>query len=531
MILLLAGLFTGCTMRDTVLPEKDIVVLYTNDVHCAVDGVIGYAGLAAMERIYQDAGADVVLADCGDAIQGEPIGTISRGAYIIDIMNAVGYDVATIGNHEFDYGAEQFLTLATQANFSYVACNFCDINTGEAVLDAYKLVDAGGIQIAFVGIATPETILSSAPAYFQDENGRYLYSFAQTTDGSALYRCVQNAVNDARKAGAEYVIALSHLGLAPANPAFSSTAVIANTTGIDVVLDGHSHSMVACERVKNAADEWVLLSQNGTKLESVGMLLIQQDGSISTGLITEQKSKDVDIITYIAQIQDKFADKLKNVVAQTTVDLTILDVATGDRYVRNGETNLANLCADAYRFVTGAEIGIINGGGVRDSILEGNITYADILRIQPFGNEICVVELSGQTILDALEFGARLYPLESAAFLQVSGIRYEIDTKVPSGVKTTDDGMFDSVEGEYRVKNVTVEGLPLDLEHYYTLAGPDYFLKKGGDGFTMLQHNTMLQDSIMADYQVIVVYLTEYLNGTVGRAYANPYGDGRITIK
>lgn len=531
-IVLIAGLFTGCAgMRGVELPEKDIVVLYTNDVHCAVDTGIGYAGVAALEKQYADAGCDVLLVDCGDAIQGEPIGTISKGEYIVNIMNRMGYDVSAVGNHEFDYGSERFLELAGLTEFPYVACNFRYTETGEPVFDAYKILEAGGVQIAFVGVATPETITSSAPSYFQDENGTFLFSFDQKADGSELYASVQNAVDDARKAGADYVVVLSHLGIAAENPAFNSTALIANTTGIDVVLDGHSHSVVACERVQNAEQEWVLLSQTGTKFASVGMMLIQEDGSISTGLITEAQVQDADIASYIDEIQSAFSTQMRKVVAKTEVDLTILDIATGERRVRNGETNMANLCVDAYRLMTGADVAITNGGGVRDNISEGDITYEDILKVHPFGNAICVVEVTGQDILNALEFGVRLYPAENGDFLHVSGMTYEINTSIPSSVQISEDGLFLGVEGNYRVGNVTINGAPLELEHIYTLASHDYFLKNGGGGFTMLQNKIMLQDSVLLDNQAVIDYITEYLNGQVGRKYANPYGEGRITIK
>ena len=531
-IMLLSGLCFGCDLsRGTDLPEQDIVVLYTNDVHCAVDSGIGYAGLAALEREYRNAGADVILADCGDAIQGEPIGTISKGSYIIDIMNELGYDVAAVGNHEFDYGSERFLELSEQAKFPYLACNFRYIDTKEPVLGGYHMIKAGGVQIAFIGIVTPETITSSAPAYFQDTDGNVLYYFDQKSDGSELYNSIQEAVDEAKKDGADYVIALSHLGIVAENPAFSSTSVIANTTGIDVVLDGHSHHTVACDRVKNADGEWVLMSQTGTKLESIGMLLIKEDGSISTGLIIDYTEKDAEVEAFIQDIQADFNAELQRVVAKTNVDLTILDVETGERRVRNGETNIANLCVDAYRLMTGADVAITNGGGVRDNIAEGDITYEDILKVHPFGNAICVVEVTGQDILDALEFGARLYPVENGDFLHVSGMTYEINASSPSGAVATEDGKFAGIEGAYRVRNVMVGSEPLDVNKVYTLASHDYFLKKGGGGFTMLQDRVMLQDSIMLDNQVLIQYITEYLNGEIGRQYANPYGEGRITIK
>ncbi len=530
--MLMAGCLTGCDLgRGDALPKQDIVILYTNDVHCAVDSGIGYAGVAALEAQYREAGADVLLVDCGDAVQGEPIGTISKGAYIVDIMNHLDYDVAAVGNHEFDYGSEQFLALAEQAEFPYVACNFRYIDTDEPVFGGYMMLEAGGVQIAFVGIATPETITSSAPAYFQDEAGNFLYSFDQKADGSELYRSVQEAVDEARDSGADYVVALSHLGVAAENPAFNSTAMIANTTGIDVVLDGHSHTVMAGEQIENAAGDQILLSQTGTKFETVGVLRIAQDGSISTELLTEVPEKDAETEAYIQQIQAAFDDEMQKVVAKSSVDLTILDVKTGERRVRNGETNVANLCTDAYRLMTGADVAITNGGGVRDNIAAGDITYEDILKVHPFGNAICVVEVTGQQILDALEFGARLYPAENGDFLQVSGMTYVIDADVPSHAIADENGLFVGVEGEYRVKNVMVGDTPLDLQKTYTLASHDYFLKKAGGGFTMLMNGTMLQDSIMLDNQILISYITEYLHGEVGSEYADPYGEGRITIE
>lgn len=393
------------------------------------------------------------------------------------------------------------------------------------------MIEAGGINIAFVGIATPETLTSTAPANFQDAEGNLRYSFGQKADGTALYQSVQKAVDDAKAQGADYVIALSHLGLEAENPAFNSLSVIANTKGIDVMLDGHSHHAVACDRVQNAEGEWVLLSQTGTKFDSVGMLLIQKDGPISTGLITQQEEKDVEIESLIQTIQTEFSAELQKVVAKTRVDLTIVDIATGERCVRNGETNLANLCVDAYRHVTGADVAITNGGGVRDNISEGEITYEDILKVNPFGNAICMIEVTGQNILDALEFGARIYPAENGDFMHVSGMTYEIHSSIPSGVVASEEGEFIRVDGAYRVQNVMIGQEPLDMQKVYTLSSHDYFLKKGGGGFTMLQNKPMLQDCIMLDNQSLIEYITEVLDGEVGTEYANPYGEGRITIK
>ncbi|MBQ9832943.1 MAG: bifunctional metallophosphatase/5'-nucleotidase [Clostridia bacterium] len=529
--MLLMMWFTAC--GEIKQPERtgDIVVLYTNDVHCGVDDSIGYSGLAALEKKYSADGSYVILADCGDALQGAPVGTLSKGEYIIDIMNEIGYDVATIGNHEFDYGSERFLELAQKANFPYVSCNFRNIESGEIVFDAYKIIEVDGIKIAFVGICTPHTITSSAPAYFQNEQGEFMYAFDQDKDGTLLYNSVQRAVDDAKAEGADYVIALAHLGITADALPWTSSEVIQNTSGIDVMLDGHSHSVVECERVKNKDGEWVLLSQTGTKFESVGMLLIEEDGSVSTGLISGYEEKDAHMAAFIGDIQSEFEEELQTVVAKTSVDLIVNDPATGERIVRNNETNLGDLCADAYRIMTGADIGFTNGGGIRADIKKGEITYEDILTVHPFGNAVCVVEATGQEILDALELGARAYPEEDGSFMHVSGISFEIHSSVASSVKLTEDGMFEAVEGEYRVKNVMVGNEALQLDKTYTLACHDYYLKNAGGGFVMFLDNVMIQDSIMLDNQILINYIVDHLNGEVGAEYASPYGQERIVIK
>lgn len=533
-ILLCMIIVMGCSIGkkdNEELPKQDVVILYTNDVHSAVDTGIGYAGLAYLEEYYSEDGSEVLLVDCGDAIQGEPIGTISTGKYIIDIMNEMGYDVAIPGNHEFDYGSERFLELVEEAEFPYISCNFRDVENKETVLEPYTLIEAGGVQVAFVGITTPYTITSSAPAYFQNDEGEYIYSFDQGDDGTALYESVQNAVDEAKNAGADYVIALCHLGVEEGLGAYESKEVIANTTGIDVFLDGHSHSVMDCERVKDKDGEWVLLSQTGTKFQSVGMLLIEADGSISTGLIKDVEEKDADMEAYIGSIQSEFEAELLKVVGKTEVDLTVNDPETGERLVRRGETNMGDLCADAYRVISEADISFLNGGGIRDNIAKGDITYEDILKVHPFGNALCVVETTGQDILDALELGAMNYPNEDGSFLHVSGMSYEINSEIPSSVVLDENGMFVKVDGDYRVQNVIINGEALDVNQKYTLASHDYYIKNAGGGMNMFLDDTLLQDSVMLDNQALMNYISEYLNGVVGEEYANPYGQGRIVIK
>lgn len=533
--------------ENTAADADDIVVLYTNDIHCTNDEGMAYAAIAGYKAQMEDAiGADnVTLVDNGDAIQGAVLGTLSDGEWIVDIMNEVGYDLAIPGNHEFDFGMDQFLDIAkNQAAYQYLSCNFLD-EDGNTVLDPYTIVSYGDTDIAYVGISTPETISKSTPAFFQDENGNYIYSFCQGENGQELYDRVQDTVDAARADGADYVVALAHLGEDLASRPWMSTEVIANTTGIDAVLDGHSHTVDAEQIVKNADGEDVVLSQTGTKADSIGQLTIDTaTGEMNTELVPVANiATDSPAYTaaqsYIQSIQDKYHAVTEEVVAQTTVDLTVNDPATGERRVRSAETNLGDLCADAYREVMGADIGFVNGGGVRADIKAGDVTYGDIIAVHPFGNMACLAEVSGQQILDALELGSMYVgTAESGGFLQVSGLKYTINTQLPSSVVVDDTGAFVEVSGARRVSDVQVENRetgayePLDPAATYTLAGHNYMLKQGGDGFTMFGEDNikLLLDETMVDNEVLIDYLTENLDGVIGEEYADPYGQGRITI-
>lgn len=526
--------------------ESGIVVLFTNDVHCTSDDGMSYAAVASykaeMEAAY---GADnVTLVDDGDAIQGGILGSMSQGSWIVDIMNEVGYDLAIPGNHEFDFGMETFLDIAqNQAEYTYLSCNFVDAD-GNAVLEPYTIVSYGDVDVAYVGISTPETLTKSAPAYFQDENGNYIYGFCQGNEGQDLYDQVQETVDAAREAGADYVVALAHLGVDAQSSPWMSTEVIANTTGIDVVLDGHSHTVVPSQTVQNADGEDVLLAQTGTKAESIGKLVIAADGTMTTELVT---LADVDTTseayaaaqTYIEGIQAQYQEMANEVVATTDVDLTVNDPDTGERAVRSAETNLGDLCADAYRILLGADIGWVNGGGVRANIEAGDITYGDIIEVHPFGNLACLVEVTGQQILDALELGSMYVgEAENGGFLQVSGLKYTINTAIPTSVVLDDEGNFVEVSGDRRVSDVQVldsetgEYAAIDPAATYTLASHNYMLKNGGDGYAMfgVDNVNILQDEVMVDNEVLINYIKDELGGVVGEEYADPRGQGRITI-
>jgi len=529
LMLVLIMVLAGCGTGNSTPAAKDIVILYTNDAHCGIEDGMGYQGLSAAKRALLAAGNKVLLVDNGDAVQGDTIGTLSKGEYIIDIMNKLGYDVATPGNHEFDYGMDQFNKLVEKADFDYISCNFVD-KDGNPVLKPYVIKEADGVKIAFVGISTPKTITTSTPTYFQDGEGNYIFGFLQDDTGEKLYAAVQSAVDAARKEGAKYVIAMAHLGIEADCQPWTSSDVIVNTSGIDVLLDGHSHSTFS-ETIKDKSGKEVVFEQTGTKLANVGKIIIKADGTIThENVDLNTVEPDAEAAAYIQTITDKFDALQKQVVAKTSVELTI-NGADGKRAVRNAETNLGDLCADAYRILLGADIAFVNGGGVRDNIKVGDITYGDIIKVHPFGNEACLVEVTGQQIKDALELGSAAYPGESGGFLQVSGLTYTINADIPSSVVKNDKSEFVKVDGAYRVSDIMVGGQPLDVSKTYTLASHNYMLKDAGDGYTMFgtKNVKLLKDGVMIDNQVLINYIVNNLGGVVGEQYAAP--QGRITIK
>ena len=546
-LLIAAMLFTlncGVGFADEAAPAErtaDVVILFTSDVHCGIEQGFGYAGLQQIRDYLVAEGNDVILVDDGDNIQGEAVGTMTKGEVLVDLMNAIGYEVAIPGNHEFDYGMEQFLALTEKANFPYISCNFN--HNGELVFDPYVIRELGGAKIAFVGVTTPETLRSSTPRYFQDENGEFVYGFLQDETGEAVYNAVQNAVDAARAEGADYVVVMGHLGNEEECRPWTYADVISNTNGIDVFLDGHSHDTDQVV-MKNKDGEEVLRSACGTKLACVGYCRIAADGSVSTGLYTWNNQVPVpalfgienEMSAAVAAATDVLSEKLQEVVASSIVDLTISDPVEVDangrpiRMVRRAETNLGDLCADAYRFQSGADIAFVNGGGIRVNINAGDITLNDILKVHPFGNAMCVIEVTGQQILDALEWGARAVPSENGGFLQVSGLSYEIHSYIENPCIADENTMFVGIEGERRVKNVLVAGEPIDPEAIYTLASHNYMLLNHGDGYTMFDGAPLLQDSVKLDNQVLIDYITENLGGVIGEEYEDLTGQGRIVI-
>ena len=529
--------------EDAAPAEKngEIYILYTSDVHCGIDKGFGYVGLQQVRDTLEAEGYTTILVDDGDSIQGDPVGTLSEGEAIIGLMNAMHYDAAIPGNHEFDYGTDRFLELTKMAEFPYISCNFNYM--GELLFDPYVIKEAAGLKIAFVGVTTPNTVGDSSPIHFQNEAGEFIYGFLQEDrTGESLYTAVQSAVDQARAEGADLVYIMGHCGLeADASP-WTYADIIAHTRGIDVFLDGHSHDT---EQVvmKNMDGEDVTRSACGTQLASIGYSHISAEGKVlETGIwswtnnvsVPELLGLDNPIGDQIAQAQAEFQELLSEVIASTPYTLTINDPVEVDssgvpiRMVRRAETNLGDLCADAFRDQGQADIGFINGGGVRQTIEKGDITYGDILSVLPFGNMLCVLEVTGQDVLDALEWGVRSVPDENGSFLQVSGVSFEVDVSIESGCITDDADMFAGVEGERRVKNVMVGGEPIDPEKTYTVAGHDYMLLQIADGYTMFRDAPVLQNKVKLDNQLLIDYIQDTLGGVIGAEYADPTGQGRI---
>lgn len=524
--------------------EGNVVILYTNDVHCIIDD---YPALAAYRAELISQGNTVITVDAGDAIQGEVVGTLTQGKAVVDIMSAAGYDYAVPGNHEFDYGLDVLLDYAqNEADYKYISSNFCDLRNNESVFAPYYIEDISeDMQIAFVGISTPDTITSSSPEYFKDEYGNFIYGFPWYPGGmtnEALYGNVQKSVDSAIAEGADIVIAVGHLGIIGSTEGWKSTDVIANTSGIDYLIDAHSHETTVSATYKNKNNEDVFITSTGEKFANFGVLTISGD-NVSFELVNPD---DVDVETMSADAKtayntvkakvDGYNDDVAYLfeeIGTSEANLIIYD-DNGNRIVRNRETNAGDFVADAYRAVTGADVAIANGGGIRAEVEIGGVSRKTLMDVNAYNNEMCVIEVTGQQLVDVLEHGARRCPALIGGFFQVSGITFEIHTYRETPVVTDQLDNFIEMDEtkERRVQNVYVGDEPIDLEKTYTLAGSQYVLTKGGDGLTMLEDVTVVQqEGLPCDSEMLIKYFTENLGGNISaEQYGNPNGDGRITI-
>ena len=548
--------------------KSEVTILYTNDVHTYIDKQapeLTYAAIAALKQSYQNAGKKVLLVDAGDHVQGTAYGSMDQGASIIELMNAAGYDAATPGNHEFDYGMDRAKELMRDADFPYLSCNWVDLRTNLRVLPEIKVFVRGGVRIAFVGITTPETFTKSTPAYFMNKaQTKYIYDILGGEDGQKLYSAVQKAVDKA-KCLADVVIGLGHLGVDPSSSPWTSEEVIAHTTGFDAFIDGHSHTVMENKQVADASGRLVTLTQTGSYFANVGEMTIAPDGTISTRLVSTYDQEDVAVAAEQAAWVNTVDDMLGEKIAVADTKFYITDPATGKRRIRSGETNLGDFVADGiYTYFNEVEqlhcdIAIMNGGGIRSDEDAGYWTFKTCKQVSPFGNVACLMSVTGKQIQDALEFAARFAGAEgkeNGGFLQVAGATYEIHTDIPNTVQTDDKNVWiGSATGTPRVQNVKIYDRhtgtyePLDPAKTYALAGMNYTLRNPGDGFAMFDGAELIKDYVSEDYLVMSTYamtfggvdaeglphlssansvLAEYPGYLLD--YENPYGAGRISI-
>lgn len=540
MTLLLCMPLTGCVVSRE--KEDDIYIFYTSDVHCGVDENLGFSGLKAEIDAVREEHPYVSLIDLGDYLQGGTLGTLSKGSDVIELMSDMGYDLVTFGNHEFDYGMDRLKELMSMAKFGFVACNVKYSGSGTSVFEnvpAYEIRQYGKIKVAFIGVLTPESITSSTPAHFM-ENGELVYDFCSGNDGMNLAEQVQKTVDEARQEGAQYVVVMAHLGSISSCVPYDSISLISHTSGIDVVLDGHSHSEIIGDLYPNKDGEDVILSSVGTRMKNAGELIIGLDGSITTLLISQTDKTDEVMQAAMDSVFQSQQSLLQEKVTSSDFDLRITD-DNGIRMVRSRETNLADLVCDAYREVLKTDVVLVNGGSVRSNIPAGDITYEDLLNVNPFMNSLSSCYATGQQILDVLEFGARFTEKaygfegntvgESGGFMQVSGLKYTIDTSIKSPVKVDDNGLFKEISGKRRVSKVYIlkDGKyePLDPKATYTVGSSDYVISKGGDGNTILSGCEMIIKAGPTDVEVLRQYLE--VMDKVPEQYQKT--QGRIKIK
>ena len=555
---------TNCFFGD----KADVTILYTNDVHTYIDNKSPkptYAAIAALKKSIEDTGRDVLLVDAGDHIQGTAYGSMDDGATIIELMNEAGYDLATPGNHEFDYGMARAKAVIQEADFPYVSCNWVDLRTGFNVLPSVKFFFVGGRKIAFVGVTTPETFTKSTPAYFMnDAQTKYIYDILGGEDGQKLYDAVQEAIDKAEFWGADTIIGLGHLGVDPSSSPWTSEEVIAHTHGFTAFIDGHSHTVMANKQVTDASGKAVTLTQTGSYFKNIGKMTVGADGTITTELIDTYEGLDAAVAATASNWISAVDDMLGEEIAVGDTKFYINDPATGKRRIRSGETNLGDFVADGiYTYFNEIEelhcdVAIMNGGGIRTDVEAGPWSFKTCKTVSPFGNVACLMSVTGQQIQDALEFGARFAGAEgkeNGGFLQVAGARYTIHTGTPNTVQTNDKNVWTGSAATPRVSNVEIYDKttgtyqPLDPNATYALAGMNYTLRNLGDGFAMFDGATLIKDYVSEDYLVMSSYAAMFggvdANGLPHLASANspladypgylinyedPYGAGRIQM-
>lgn len=545
-------ILTGCAgstapaVPSAVAEEEeqadDIYIFYTSDIHCGVDENLTFPALKALVEDTRAEHEYTALVDLGDFASGGTLGSLSSGEIMIELMNKMGYDTVTVGNHEFDYTMPQLKRLFEMAEFPFVACNVRYTGTeGNAFADIpeYLIKEYGSVKVGFLGVLTPSSIVSSKPSSFM-ENGKFVYDFYSGEEGKELAEKVQSTVDEMRAEGADYVIALTHLGSDTANAPYDSISLIRNTSGIDAVLDGHSHSVITGDLYPNKDGEDVLLSSVGTKMENAGELIISKDGTLTSLLISEYDREDETVRKALDDAQEELNGILSEKVGEVPYTLSIKD-ENGLRLVRNRETPLGNLCTDAVREYMDTDVAVLNGGEIRSNIEAGEVTMEDLLNVMPFQSLLSSCYCTGQQIIDMLEYTSKetqgiasfdgKATGEFGGFLQISGLKYTIDTSIDSPVLLDENNMCAGFEGERRVSDVQIlkdgEYVPIDPEAVYTLSSVDYVIYQRGDGNNLLAECEPIVEAGPADLVALIEYFQEH--ETIPDTYKQT--EGRITVK
>ena len=526
--------------------SDDIVILHINDVHCAVNDSIGYEGLILYRELLEKEYKNIITVDVGDHIQGGVLGVISDGSSIINIMNKVGLDVAILGNHEFDYGIEQLNKLGKNLTSNYICANFCYRKNKTTIFEPYKIIEKGGKKIAFIGILTPSTLSKTYLSTVKDSNGELLYDFLTDNNTQELCDTIQNYINEIRNdKKADYVILLTHLGMKEEK--YTSDDLLSKLENVDAILDGHTHKVYnVTSKDKNGKD--IYIAQTGTKFQSIGKLIIKTNGTITSEIISEipepsNKSNATNIFRskanrwvnkdmndFIDSEWSEYHDQLNIIYGHHNYDLIIMPEGSTDShtiYCRYKECTLGNLVSDAIKDAGNGEIAILNSGSIRNNMYKGNLTRSQLIEILPYFETIVVKRLTGQCILDCLEFGVSKLPLSSGGFLQVSGITYDVDTSFNSTVLTDEYGNFKNVTGKRRVSNVKINGENLDLNRTYNTCLRLY-TAQGGDGYSMLAEFDIFNESLYTDTDALCNFINKNLNGEIPEEYKD--FQGRINM-
>ena len=519
------ALLVGCkkeTSIDDGQLKDDVVIIFENDVHGAIDGYPLFAGYRdAMKGQYKY----VVTVSCGDFLSGSSRCNFDSCRSLTRILSSVGYDYNVIGNHEFDNSISLMQNTLQAIGAKTLCCNFADLRTGEQIFDGHDVQQYGNIRVGFVGVTMPQMISLIPLSRVTDESGNIVYDFGSDN----IEELIQAEVNATIREGADYVILLSHVG------EWLLEGIINSVRGVDAILDAHAHTVQPGAYFTDADGKQVLWTSTGTNFQNVGKLIISADGKISSGLIGrgEISYSSSKVQAEVNKANAEYVDFANEKIGVAEGKFVVWD-KNGINLARIQECPLGNFVAEASRAMLGADIGLVNGGGLRAEIEAGDITFNTIFTVLPFLNEMCVVEVTGQSLLDALEMSYRMTPVENGGFLQVAGLKVEIDPTITSTVVLDANGVFQSVAGERRVKSVMVQDnsgnfAPLDPAGRYTIAAAKYVLLEQGDGLVFAGATKVPTQQSYVDVYLVVDYIKNHLHGTIGREHSQT--DGRIYFR